>query len=65
MHEKQSVVIEKFKSQALTFFVMMWFGRWITFVSVAVVIVSALKDSIIVMYTVARNFGLSGHRVDF
>lgn len=56
MSERKIVVTDKFKSQALTFFVITCFGRWITFVSVAVVIVSALEDSIIVMYTLTRNF---------
>lgn len=56
MSERQSVVTDKFKSQALTFIVITWFGRWITFVSVAVVIVSALEDSTIAMYTLTRNF---------
>lgn len=63
MNERQNVVTDKFNPP--TFFVFMCFGRWITFVSVAVVIVSSLEDSIIAMKTLTRLFLLSSHRVDF
>lgn len=56
MNERQSVFTDKFKSQALTRLVIILFGRWITFVYVAVFIVSSLEDLIILMYTLTWTF---------
>jgi len=56
MNERKSAVTDTFKSQALTFFVIMWFGRQITFASVAVFIVIFIEDSVNVTYKLTRNF---------